>query len=63
MERQYDIVHYNQYHYIRSAQSYRVIAHNQEFGKSAVKFSAAEGRGKARELGEVLDEVLKEGLA
>ena len=35
-ERQYDIVHYNQYHYIRSAKSYKVIAHNQEFGKSAV---------------------------
>ncbi len=35
-ERQYDIVHYNQYHYIRSAKSYKVVAHNQEFGKSAV---------------------------
>jgi phosphonate transport system substrate-binding protein len=35
-ERRYDIVHYNQYHYIHSAQSYRVVAHNQEFGKSAV---------------------------
>ena len=35
-ERRYDIVHYNQYHYIQSAQSYRVIAHNQEFGKNAV---------------------------
>jgi len=35
-ERRYDIVHYNQYHYIRSAQSYKVIAHNQEFGKNAV---------------------------
>ena len=35
-ERRYDIVHYNQYHYIRSAQTYRVIAHNQEFGKNAV---------------------------
>lgn len=34
--RQYDIVHYNQYHYIQSAQSYKVIAHNQEFGKNAV---------------------------
>jgi phosphonate transport system substrate-binding protein len=32
----YDIVHYNQYHYIHSSQSYRVIAHNQEFGKNAV---------------------------
>jgi phosphonate transport system substrate-binding protein len=36
MERQYDIVHYNQYHYIQSAKSYKVIAHNQEFGKNAV---------------------------
>jgi len=35
-ERRYDIVHYNQYHYILSAQSYKVIAHNQEFGKDAV---------------------------
>ena len=35
-ERRYDIVHYNQYHYIQSAQSYKVIAHNQEFGKNAV---------------------------
>jgi len=35
-ERRYDIVHYNQYHYILSAQSYRVIGHNREFGKDAV---------------------------
>ena len=35
-ERRYDIVHYNQYQYTVSAQSYRVIAHNQEFGKNAV---------------------------
>ena len=35
-ERRYDIVHYNQYHYTVSAESYRVIAHNQEFGKNAV---------------------------
>lgn len=35
-ERQYDIVHYNQYHFIQSARDYRVIAHNQEFGKNAV---------------------------
>ena len=35
-QKQYDIVHYNQYHYIRSAQNYRVIAHSQEFGRSAV---------------------------
>ena len=35
-EQKYDIVHFNQYHYIRSAQHYRVIAHSQEFGRSAV---------------------------
>ena len=35
-ERRYDIVHYNPYHYVNSAQSYKVIAYNQEFGKSAV---------------------------
>ena len=35
-EQRYDIVHYNQYHFIRSARTYRVIAHAQEFGKSAV---------------------------
>ena len=35
-ERRYDIVHYNQYHYIHSSDAYRVIAHNQEFGKNAV---------------------------
>jgi phosphonate transport system substrate-binding protein len=35
-EGRYDIVHYNQYQYIRSAQIYRVIGHNQEFGKDSV---------------------------
>jgi phosphonate transport system substrate-binding protein len=35
-DQRYDIVHYNQYHYIRSARAYRVIAHQQEFGKNAV---------------------------
>jgi phosphonate transport system substrate-binding protein len=35
-ERRYDIVQYNQYHYIRSAKAYRVIAHNKEFGKSTI---------------------------
>ena len=35
-EQKYDIVHFNPYHYIRSAKSYRVVAHSQEFGKSAV---------------------------
>lgn len=32
----YDIVHYNQYHYIHSAYAYRVVAHQQEFGRKAV---------------------------
>jgi len=35
-EHRYDIVHYNQYHYIRSAQSYQVIAHIEEIGKSTI---------------------------
>ena len=35
-ERRYDIVHYNQYHYIRSAQTYQVIAHIEEGGKSTI---------------------------
>jgi phosphonate transport system substrate-binding protein len=35
-EQRYDIVQYNQYHYIRSAKTYRVIAHNKEFGKSTL---------------------------
>jgi phosphonate transport system substrate-binding protein len=35
-EQRYDIVHYNQFQYIRSAKTYRVIAHAQEFGKSAI---------------------------
>jgi len=35
-EEQYDIVHYNQYHYIRSAQTYEVVAHIEEFGKSTI---------------------------
>lgn len=35
-ERRYDIVHYNQYHYIRSAQSYQVIAHIEELGKRTI---------------------------
>lgn len=35
-EKRYDIVHYNQYHYIRSAKTYGVIAHNKEFGKSTL---------------------------
>jgi phosphonate transport system substrate-binding protein len=32
----YDIVNFNQYHFIRSAKHYRAIAHSQEFGKSAI---------------------------
>jgi phosphonate transport system substrate-binding protein len=35
-DRRYDIVQYNQYHYIRSAKTYQVIAHNKEFGKSTI---------------------------
>jgi phosphonate transport system substrate-binding protein len=35
-ERRYDVVHYNQYHYIRSARTYQVIAHIEEFGKSTI---------------------------
>jgi phosphonate transport system substrate-binding protein len=35
-ERRYDIVQYNQYHYIRSAKTYQVIAHNKEFGKDTM---------------------------
>jgi phosphonate transport system substrate-binding protein len=35
-EQRYDIVQYNQYHYIRSAATYQVIAHNKEFGKSTI---------------------------
>ena len=32
----FDIVHYNQYHYIRSAQNYQVVAHIEELGKSTI---------------------------
>lgn len=34
--RRYDIVHFNQYHYIRSARDYQVIAHIEEFGRSTI---------------------------
>lgn len=34
--RRFDIVHYNQYHYIRSSHDYRVIAHIEEFGRSTI---------------------------
>jgi len=37
VEQRYDIVHYNQYHYIHSAQNYRVIAHLQEFGRDTIE--------------------------
>ena len=36
MAHRYDIVHYNQYHYIRSARDYQVIAHIEELGKSTI---------------------------
>ena len=35
-EQRYDVVQYNQYHYIRSAKTYQVIGHNKEFGKSTI---------------------------
>lgn len=35
-DQRYDIVQYNQFHYIRSAKTYQVIAHNKEFGKSTI---------------------------
>jgi phosphonate transport system substrate-binding protein len=35
-EERYDLVHYNPYHYIRSARTYRVIAHTEESGKGAI---------------------------
>ena len=35
-EQRYDIVHYNQYHYIQSAQSYQVVTHIEEAGKSTI---------------------------
>lgn len=35
-EQRYHIVQYNQYHYIKSAKSYQVVAHNKEFGKSTI---------------------------
>ena len=35
-ERRYDIVHYNQYHYIRSSELYEVVAHIEEGGKNTI---------------------------
>lgn len=34
--KRFDIVHYNQYHSIRSSHDYRVIAHIEEFGRSTI---------------------------
>jgi phosphonate transport system substrate-binding protein len=38
VDRRYDIVHYNQYHYVRSYRDfdYRVIVMNEEFGESTI---------------------------
>jgi phosphonate transport system substrate-binding protein len=33
----YDIVHYNQYHYVASSDRYRVIAHSEEFGSGTIR--------------------------
>jgi phosphonate transport system substrate-binding protein len=35
-DERYDIVHYNQLHYIRSSEKYQVIAHIEEFGRSTI---------------------------
>jgi phosphonate transport system substrate-binding protein len=35
-EERYDIVHYNQYHHIRSVKTYQAIAHIEELGKSTI---------------------------
>jgi len=35
-QQRFDIVHYNQFHYVRSADKYRVIAHSEEFGVGTV---------------------------
>lgn len=32
----YDLVHYNQFHYVRSSDDYRVILHNEEFGSGLI---------------------------
>lgn len=36
IDQRFDIVHYNQYHFIRSAKTYQVIAHIEEYGKSTI---------------------------
>jgi phosphonate transport system substrate-binding protein len=33
----FDVVHYNQYHYVKSSDRYRVIAHNEEFGSGTIR--------------------------
>nr|WP_245635070.1 phosphate/phosphite/phosphonate ABC transporter substrate-binding protein [Marinobacterium profundum] len=35
-DERFDIVHYNQFHYVRSSAQYRVIAHNREFDRNTV---------------------------
>jgi phosphonate transport system substrate-binding protein len=35
-EKRFDIVQFNQFHYVRSTKSYEVIAHNKEFGKNTM---------------------------
>ena len=35
-DKRFDIIHYNQYHYIRSSQNYQVVAHIEEGGKSTI---------------------------
>lgn len=35
-EQRFDIVHYNQLHYIRSAKNYQVVAHIEEWGKDTI---------------------------
>ncbi|MDB5812287.1 MAG: hypothetical protein JWN94_4409 [Betaproteobacteria bacterium] len=36
LEQRFDIVYYNQYHYIRSARDYRVVGHIEESGSSTI---------------------------
>lgn len=34
---EFDLVHFNQYHYLKTADRYEVVAHNKEFGNSTIK--------------------------
>lgn len=34
---EYDLVHYNQYHYLKTSDRYQVIARNEEFGRRTIK--------------------------